>query len=127
MSQYTFVLPSTLGCTNKMGAVKKIFRNQKIVVVFCSAFLLTLSGCVTSEDIKELEKIEVELDDAIKDLEKSLEDVDLDDAITDLEKSLEDVDLDDAITDLEKSLEDFETWNSCMEMYDYDPPEGMCE
>ena len=37
------------------------------------------------------------------------------------------VELDDAINDLEKSLEDLETWNSCMEMYDYDPPEGMCE
>ena len=127
MARFTCVLSGELADRDKVGAVKRIFRNQKIVVVLCSMFLLTLSGCVTSEERKELDKLEVELDDAINDLEKSLEDVDLDDAITDLEKSLEDVDLDDAITDLEKSLEDFETWNSCMEMYDYDPPEGMCE
>ena len=80
---------------NKVGAVKKIFRNQKIIVVLCGMFLLTLSGCVTSEEREELDKLEVELDNAIN--------------------------------DLEKSLEDLETWNSCMEMYDYDPPEGMCE
>jgi hypothetical protein len=75
--------------------MKKFPHNQKIVVVFCSAFLLTLSGCVTDEDIKELEKIEVELDDAIK--------------------------------DLEKTVDDFENWSNCMELYDYDPPEGLCE
>ncbi len=73
----------------------KLFNYRKACIVFCCFFSFGVTGCVTTEELEELDKLEEELDDAIN--------------------------------DLEESLDDFETWSSCMEFYDYDPPEDACE
>ena len=57
VARYTCVQSAELVDIDKVGAVKKIFRNQKIIIVLCGMFLLTLSGCVTSEEREEFYEI----------------------------------------------------------------------
>jgi prefoldin subunit 5 len=74
------------------------FRNVSLGILVA----VTISGCATSSELE--------------DLNNDLEELD----------QLND-ELDDALTDLDNAIDDFDAFAACMEMWDYNPPEGTCE
>ena len=52
--------------------------------------------------------------------------------LEDLNNDLEELDqlnqeLDDALNELDNAVDDFDAYAACMEMWDYNPPTGVCE
>lgn len=62
----------------------------------------TLSGCASASDLEDLNNDLEELDQLNEEL-------------------------DDALTDLDNAIDDFDAVAACMEMWDYNPPTGVCE
>lgn len=81
-----------------MGNRAKLFRNFALGLLFA----FTFSGCATASDLEDLNNDIEELDQLNQEL-------------------------DDALTELDNAVDDFDAFAACMEMWDYNPPAGICE
>ncbi len=81
-----------------MGNRAKLFRNLSLGLLVA----FTFSGCATASDLEDLNNDIEELDQLNQEL-------------------------DDALTELDNAVDDFDAFAACMEMWDYNPPAGVCK
>jgi hypothetical protein len=81
-----------------MGKRAKQFRNLSLGLLVC----LTISGCASASELEDLNSDLEELDQLNQEL-------------------------DDALNDLGDAVDEFDAFAACMEMYEYNPPAGVCE